>query len=154
MSVSTKVPGRWKTTHARGKDLKREWFVVDAADRILGRLCTQVALVLMGKHKPTYVPYLDTGDCVVVLNAGKVRLSGSKPQTKMYQRFSGYPSGRKEVTFQQLKAKRPERIVEIAVRGMLPGGTLGDHMFSKLKVYPAGEHPHVAQQPKPFPLKV
>lgn len=154
MTASTKVPGRWKTSITRGREIKREWFVVDADGKILGRLATQVALVLMGKHKPTYVPNLDTGDHVVVLNAGKVRVTGSKAQDKTYQRFSGYPSGRKVVSYQNLKAKKPELIIEHAVRGMLPKKTLGDHMYSKLKVYPGTEHPHQAQQPKPFPLKV
>jgi large subunit ribosomal protein L13 len=154
MPASTRVPGHWKTSITRGADVRREWFIVDATDRILGRLATQVALVLMGKHKPTYIPNLDTGDHVVVLNAGKIRLTGNKAQTKKYQSFSGYPSGRKEMSYRTLMDKRPERIIEAAVRGMLPKKTLGDHMFTKLKVYAGAEHPHQAQLPKPFPLKV
>lgn len=154
MPASKKVPGKWKTTNTRGSDVRRDWFVLDASGRILGRLATQVATVLMGKHKPTYVPYIDTGDHVIVLNAGKVCVTGRKEQQKTYKRFTGYPSGLKEIGYAKLKAKRPERIIEMAVRGMLPKSNLGDHMYKKLKVYPTAEHPHAAQTAKPFPLKV
>lgn len=154
MALPKKTPGRWKTTPTKGKKLRREWFVLDAADHILGRMATQVAIVLMGKHKPTYAPYIDTGDHVIVLNAEKVRMTGKKEQVKRYQRFSGYPSGRREIPYATVKRKHPERIVEHAIRLMLPKTTLGDHMYKKLKVYSGPEHRQQAQMPKPFPLKV
>jgi large subunit ribosomal protein L13 len=154
MPESKRTPGRWKTTITRAGDVRRDWFVLDAAEQTLGRLASQVATVLMGKHKPTYVPYLDTGDHVIVLNAGRVRLTGRKEQVKVYKKFTGYPGGLREIPFARVKAKRPERIIEHAVRGMLPKTNLGDAMARKLKVYRGGDHPHQAQCPKPFPLKV
>lgn len=131
----------------------REWFLVDAKDQILGRLATRVATVLMGKHKPTYTPFLDTGDFVVVVNADKIRLTGKKPVQKVYKRFSGYPGGQKEVPFAVEFAKHPEEVVRQAVLDMLPRGTLGRQQIQKLKVYRGADHPHKAQQPKPLEIQ-
>ncbi len=142
-----------KSFLAGAKTHRAEWFVVDAKDRILGRLATRIAMVLMGKHKPTYTPFLDTGDFVVVLNAEKIRLTGRKPEQKVYKRFSGYPGGQKEVPFAVEIAKRPEEVVRHAVLDMLPRGTLGRQQISKLKVYRGAEHPHAAQQPKPLEIR-
>lgn len=142
-----------KSFVASAKTLSPEWFVVDAKDRILGRLATRVAMVLMGKHKPTYTAFLDTGDFVVVLNADKIRLTGKKALTKVYQRYSGYPGGRKTVSFAEQMAKRPEEVIRAAVKNMLPRGTLGRQRISKLKVYRGGEHPHGAQAPKLLEMK-
>jgi large subunit ribosomal protein L13 len=135
------------------KTLKQEWFVVDAKDRILGRLATRVAMVLMGKHKPTYTPFLDTGDFVVVLNADKIRLTGKKAETKVYRRFSRYPGGQKEIPFLDELSRRPEQVIRHAVLDMLPRGTLGRQRINKLKVYRGTEHPHQAQQPKALEIK-
>ncbi len=142
-----------KSFVASAKTHVREWFVVDAKDQILGRLATRVATVLMGKHKPTYTPFLDTGDFVVVVNADKVRLTGKKPTQKVYKRFSGYPGGQKEVPFAVEFAKHPEEVVRHAVLDMLPRGTLGRQQIQKLKVYRGADHPHKAQQPKPLEIK-
>lgn len=130
------------------KTRRQEWFVIDAADRILGRLGTKVATILMGKHKPTWTPFLDSGDHVIVLNADKVRLTGRKPEQKKYQRFSGYPGGRREIPFQTYFQKHPEEVVRHAVLDMLPRGTLGRQMIGKLHVYRGDKHPHQAQQPR------
>jgi large subunit ribosomal protein L13 len=135
------------------KTLKQDWFIVDAKDRILGRLATRVAMVLMGKHKPNYTPFLDTGDFVVVLNAGKIRLSGKKAETKVYKRFSRFPGGQREIPFLDELARRPEQVIRHAVLDMLPRGTLGRQQINKLKVYAGTEHPHQAQQPKPLEIK-
>jgi large subunit ribosomal protein L13 len=135
------------------KDQKRDWYLVDAKDRILGRLATRVAMVLMGKHRPDYTPFLDTGDFVVVLNADKVRLTGRKAEQKVYKRFSGYPGGQKEVPFASEIARRPEEVVRHAVLDMLPRGTLGRQQITKLKVYRGAEHPHQAQQLKALEVK-
>lgn len=132
--------------------LDRQWFVVDAADQTLGRLASEVARVLRGKNKPTYTPHLDTGDFVVVINAEKVRVSGNKPTQKLYRRHSGRPGGMKTETFAHLQARLPERIIETAVKGMLPHNALGRQLFRKLKVYRGAEHPHAAQQPQPLAL--
>jgi large subunit ribosomal protein L13 len=142
-----------KSFLAGAKTHVREWFVVDAKDQILGRLATRVAMVLMGKHKPTYTPFLDTGDFVVVVNADKIRLTGKKPLQKVYKRFSGYPGGQKEVPFAVEFAKHPEEVVRHAVLDMLPRGTLGRQQIRKLKVYRGADHPHKAQQPKPLEIK-
>jgi large subunit ribosomal protein L13 len=128
--------------------VEREWWVVDATDMRLGRLATEVARLLRGKHKPYFAPYLDCGDHVIVVNASKVVLSGQKSDTKVYQRHSGYPGGLKTRRFGELMKVRPERVVELAVRGMLPKNRLGSQMYRKLKVYAGSEHPHEAQQPK------
>lgn len=132
--------------------VQREWWVVDATDMRLGRLATEVARLLRGKHKPYFAPYLDCGDHVIVINASKVALSGQKSDTKVYQRHSGYPGGLKTRRFGELMKVRPERVVELAVRGMLPKNRLGSQMYRKLKVYAGPEHPHDAQQPKPLVL--
>lgn len=142
-----------KSFLASAKTHQHEWYVVDAKDRILGRLATRVAMVLMGKHKPTYTPFLDTGDFVVVVNADQIRLTGRKPEQKVYKRFSGYPGGQKEVPFAIEFAKHPEEVVRHAVLNMLPRGTLGRQQIQKLKVYRGTAHPHAAQQPKPLEIK-
>jgi large subunit ribosomal protein L13 len=132
------------------KDIRHAWYVVDATDQVLGRLATRVAKVLSGKHRPNWVPYLDTGDFVVVTNAAKIRLTGNKFDEKMYHRHTGYPGGLKSISAKDLQAKSPERVIEAAVRGMLPHTKLGRKQFKKLKVYKSGNHPHEAQQPKPL----
>lgn len=128
--------------------IERNWFVVDAADQRLGRLASEIAMVLRGKNKPTYTPHLDTGDFVIVVNADKVVVTGKKSSQKVYRRHSGRPGGMKTETFTQLQARLPERIIEQAVKGMLPKNTLGRQLFTKLKVYSGPEHPHQAQQPQ------
>jgi large subunit ribosomal protein L13 len=132
------------------KDIRHAWYVVDATDQVLGRLATRVAKVLSGKHRPNWVPYLDTGDFVVVTNAAKIRLTGNKFDEKIYHRHTGYPGGLKSISAKDLQAKSPERVLEAAVRGMLPHTKLGRKQFKKLKVYKGGNHPHEAQQPKPL----
>ena len=134
-----------KTYSTKASDVKREWHVVDASGKTLGRLASQVAKLLMGKHKPIYVPYLDTGDYVVVVNAAKVSVTGKKAEQKIYYRHSGYPGGLKSVTFENLLARHPTRVIELAVKGMLPKNRLGRAMFKKLRVYHGGGHPHQAQ---------
>jgi len=134
-----------KTYSPSATDIKREWQVVDASGQVLGRLASQVAKLLMGKHKSIYTPHLDTGDYVMVLNAAKVELSGKKANQKIYYRHSGYPGGLKEITFRELFSKDPTRVVEAAVKGMLPKSRLGRAMFKKLRVYAGSEHPHHAQ---------
>lgn len=141
-----------KTTLPTPASLDRQWYLVDAADMTLGRLASEVASVLRGKNKPTYTPHLDAGDFVVVINAEKVRVSGNKATQKLYRRHSGRPGGMKTETFTHLQARLPERIVETAVRGMLPHNALGRQLFRKLKVYKGSEHPHTAQQPQPLAL--
>ncbi|MEB3184081.1 MAG: 50S ribosomal protein L13 [Cyanobacteriota bacterium] len=141
-----------KTSQPSPDSLDRQWYVVDAADQTLGRLASEVARVLRGKNKPIYTPHLDTGDFVVVINAEKVRVSGNKPTQKLYRRHSGRPGGMKTETFAHLQARLPERIVETAVKGMLPHNALGRQLFRKLKVYRGAEHPHAAQQPQPLAL--
>ncbi len=141
-----------KTTLPSLDTLDRQWYVVDAADQTLGRLASEVAQVLRGKNKPTYTPHLDTGDFVVVINADKIRISGNKPTQKLYRRHSGRPGGMKTETFAHLQGRLPERIVEVAIKGMLPHNALGRQMFRKLKVYKGAEHPHAAQQPQPLAL--
>jgi len=134
------------------QEIRRAWWLVDADGLTLGRLSTVVASRLTGKHKPSYTPFLDTGDHVVVVNAAKVKLTGRKLQDKIYRHHSGYPGGLKEITAGKLLAKHPERIVEIAVKGMLPKGPLGRQMARKLKVYAGSSHPHEAQKPEPLRL--
>jgi large subunit ribosomal protein L13 len=142
-----------QTYHAKPADLSPQWHVVDAADQVLGRLCTQIATVLMGKHKPTYTPHQDTGDFVVVLNAAKVRMTGKKLDHKVLEHFTGHPSGRKTKTYRNVLEDTPERLIEASVRRMLPKTKLGRQMLSKLKVYAGDEHPHQAQQPEPLQLQ-
>jgi len=142
-----------KTYSAKPKDINREWFAVDAAGIPLGRLATQVATILRGKHKPMYTPSMDVGDYIIVINAEKVVMTGRKAQTKMYYRHSGYPGGLKETTFDKLIVKHPTRVIELAVKGMLPHNSLGRQMFRKLKVYAGSDHPHTAQQPKVLDIR-
>ena len=141
-----------KTSVPSIDSIDRQWYLVDAENQTLGRLATEVASVLRGKNKASYTPHLDTGDFVVVINADKVRVSGSKPQHKLYRRHSGRPGGMKVETFAHLQERLPERIVEKAIKGMLPHNVLGRQMFRKLKVYKGAEHPHAAQQPQPLQL--
>jgi large subunit ribosomal protein L13 len=131
--------------------IDRRWFLVDAEGKVLGRLATRVAHVLRGKHKPTFAPHLDVGDHVVVINAGKVHLTGRKLTNKMYRWHSGYIGGLREVTAERMLKSHPERVIEWAVQGMLPKGRLGRAMARKLKVYKGAEHPHAAQKPEPLP---
>ena len=133
-------------------DVERTWHVIDATDVVLGRLASQVATLLRGKHKATFAPHVDNGDFVIVINADKVALTGNKRETKLAYRHSGYPGGLRSVTYAELLEKRPERAIEKAVRGMLPKKSLAAQQLSKLKVYTGGEHPHAAQQPKPFEI--
>ncbi|AQR64132.1 50S ribosomal protein L13 [Aquaspirillum sp. LM1] len=137
-----------KTFSAKPHEVKREWFVVDATDKVLGRLAAEIAHRLRGKHKPEFTPHVDTGDFIVVVNAEKIRVTGTKAQDKKYYRHSGYPGGIYERTFTEMQQQFPERVLEKAVKGMLPKGPLGYAMLSKLKVYAGNEHPHSAQQPK------
>jgi large subunit ribosomal protein L13 len=137
-----------KTFVATPSTIKREWFVVDATDKTLGRLSTEIARRLRGKHKPEYTPHMDTGDYIVVVNVEKLTVTGNKAEDKMYYAHTGYPGGLKETNFSKLQAKKPEMILEKAVKGMLPKGPLGRAMFRKLKVYAGAEHNHVAQQPQ------
>ncbi|NJO77499.1 MAG: 50S ribosomal protein L13 [Cyanobacteria bacterium RM1_2_2] len=133
--------------------IERNWYIVDAANQRLGRLASEVAMVLRGKNKPIYTPHLDTGDFVVVINAEKIEVTGKKRSQKLYRRHSGRPGGMKTETFTQLQARLPERIVEQAVKGMLPKNALGRQLFTKLKVYAGSEHPHQAQKPEVLELK-
>ena len=141
-----------KTSIPQIDSIERQWYLVDAENQTLGRLATEVASVLRGKNKASYTPHLDTGDFVVVVNADKVKVSGSKPQQKLYRRHSGRPGGMKVETFAHLQERLPERIVEKAIKGMLPHNALGRQMYRKLKVYKGAEHPHSAQQPQPLQL--
>ncbi|MEN5073239.1 50S ribosomal protein L13 [Isoptericola cucumis] len=133
-------------------EVQRDWYVVDATDVVLGRLASQVATLLRGKHKPTFAPHVDGGDFVIVINADKVALSGNKRETKLAYRHSGYPGGLRSVNYGELLEKNPERAVEKAVNGMLPKTSLGRAQLGKLKVYRGSEHPHAAQQPQPFEI--
>ena len=136
-----------KTFSAKTHEVKRDWFVVDANNKVLGRMATEIARRLRGKHKAEYTPHADTGDYIVVLNAEKVRVTGSKFTDKLYYRHSGYPGGIKSMSFDKLQKKDPVRIIELAVKGMLPRNPLGREMYRKLKVYVGEAHPHTAQQP-------
>ncbi len=137
-----------KTISAKPHEVKRDWYVVDASGKVLGRLAAEIARRLRGKHKTIYTPHVDTGDFVVVVNAGKVRVTGRKATDKTYYRHSQFAGGLKSDSFEKLQARRPGRVLELAVRGMLPRGPLGYAMLKKLKVYAGGDHPHSAQQPK------
>jgi large subunit ribosomal protein L13 len=136
----------------KGLEQHRQWHIVDADGMTVGRLASEVAHILMGKHKPTYTPFLDTGDHVIVINASKVVLKGNKLDDKFYRRHSGFPGGLKEISARDLLAKRPVRLVELAIKGMLPKTKLGRAMISKLKVYAGAEHPHGAQKPAPLAI--
>ncbi|MFZ5757843.1 MAG: 50S ribosomal protein L13 [Pseudomonadota bacterium] len=137
-----------KTFSAKAHEVKRDWFVIDADGKTLGRMATEIAHRLRGKHKPEYTPHVDTGDYIVVINAGKIRVTGAKATDKVYYRHTEYPGGIREETFEKLVARKPERVIEIAVKGMLPHNPLGRAMLRKLKVYAGAEHPHTAQQPR------
>ncbi|MGD9888536.1 MAG: 50S ribosomal protein L13 [Halothiobacillaceae bacterium] len=137
-----------KTLSAKPAEVTRDWFVVDASGKTLGRMATEIARRLRGKHKAEYTPHVDTGDYVIVINAEKVRVTGNKVQDKMYHHHTGYIGNLKSISFGKLIDKSPQRPIEIAVKGMLPKNPLGRQMFSKLKVYAGTEHPHVAQQPR------
>lgn len=139
-----------KTYSVKASEIERDWYVVDATDQVLGRLATQVASVLRGKHKPIYSTHLDTGDYVVVVNAERVRLTGNKAEQKAYFRHSGYMGGERFIPYQKMLEQHPERVIKLAVKGMLPKNTLGRHMLKKLKVYAGPEHPHAPQSPQPF----
>ena len=141
-----------RTFSPKAADIQRQWHVIDASDVVLGRLASQVAVLLRGKHKPIFAPHLDTGDFVIVVNAAKVALTGTKLTDKRLYRHSGYPGGISSVTYGELLAKHPERLVETAVRGMLPKNTLGRNTLRKLKVYAGPDHPHQAQQPVPYTI--
>ncbi len=136
------------TYSAKPSDIKHDWYIVDASGKTLGRLATEIARRLRGKHKPEYTPHMDTGDYIVVINAKEVKVTGNKTTDKIYHHHTGFPGGLKSITFDKLIAKKPERIIEKAVKGMLPRGPLGRDMYRKLKVYPGAEHKHSAQQPK------
>jgi large subunit ribosomal protein L13 len=142
-----------RTPFPSATDVKRDWWVVDATDVVLGRLATTVAMRLCGKSKAGWTPFLDTGDHVVILNADKIRLTGAKEKDKMYRRHTGFPGGLREIPAGKLRAKKPEKMIEEAVWGMLPKGPLGRKMFKKLKVYRGSEHPHSAQQPKALAIR-
>jgi len=137
-----------KTFSAKPETVKRDWFVIDAEDKVLGRLATEIARRLRGKHKAEYTPHVDTGDYIVVINAEKVVVTGNKFKNKMYHRHTGYPGGLKSISFDKLQAHKPEMIIEKAVKGMLPKNPLGRDMFRKLKVFAGAEHDHAAQQPQ------
>jgi len=137
-----------KTYSAKAEDVARDWYVVDAADMTLGRLASAIAHRLRGKHKAEYTPHVDTGDYIVVVNAEKVKVTGAKSTDKMYHHHTGYPGGLKSISFEKLIDKAPERVIQGAVKGMLPRNPLGRAMFKKLKVYAGSEHPHAAQQPQ------
>jgi large subunit ribosomal protein L13 len=139
-----------KTFVVKAGDIEREWFVVDAAGKNLGRLATQIAAILRGKHKPTFTPSLDVGDFVIVINADKITVTGNKLQDKKYYRYSLYPGGLREQSLATVLARHPERAIEHAVRGMLPKNRLGRAMIKKLKVYAGNSHPHAAQKPRPL----
>lgn len=143
-----------KTFMAKAEEVKRKWYVVDADGKPLGRLASQVASVLRGKNKPSYTPHVDTGDHVIVINAEKVVLTGNKLNDKLYRHHSGWPGGLKEIKYSQMMAKSPEKVIELAVKGMLPHNSLGRSMFTKLKVYKGAEHEHQAQKPEVLEINV
>ena len=142
-----------KTFSAKAHEVKRDWFVVDASNKVLGRLATEIARRLRGKHKAEYTPHVDTGDYIVVTNAEKLTVTGRKFKDKIYYSHSGHPGGIKEISFEKLQKKDPARIIELAVKGMLPKNPLGREMFRKLKIYVGSEHPHEAQQPKKLEIE-
>ena len=141
-----------KTYTAKPETVRREWFLVDAEDKTLGRLASEIAKRLRGKHKPVYTPHVDTGDYIVVINADKIRVTGNKETDKMYYRHTGYIGNLKSISLDKLRALHPERIIESAVKGMLPRNPLGRSMFKKLKVFAGAKHDHAAQQPQPLDI--
>jgi large subunit ribosomal protein L13 len=142
-----------KTLSAKKAGIQRRWYLIDADDKVLGRMASRIATILRGKHKPIYTPHVDTGDHVIVINASKIRLTGNKRQEKFYAWHSGYPGGFKSILAGKLLAQRPQRVIELAVKGMLPKNKLGRAMLKKLKVYAGPDHPHQAQQPKPLEVE-
>lgn len=140
------------TFMANPQNVERKWYVVDAEGKTLGRLASQVAAILRGKHKPTFTPHVDCGDYVIIVNAEKIKVTGKKYTDKIYYRHSGYPGGQKAISFEQMIAKRPVRVLELAIKGMLPHNRLGRQMYRKLKVYEGPEHPHAAQKPEPLEI--
>jgi len=142
-----------KTFSTTPKDIEREWFVVDAGEKVLGRMATQVATILRGKNKPYYAPHLDTGDHVIIVNADKITVTGRKMEQKTYTRYTGHPGGLRTRTLQERMARHPEEVVRDAIKGMMPRGPLGRQMMRKLHVYAGPEHPHMAQQPVPLVLE-
>ena len=142
-----------KTLSAKPAEVRRDWYLVDASDKVLGRLAVEIAQRLRGKHKPEFTPHVDTGDYIVVVNSAKIRVTGRKAENKKYHRHSGYPGGIYATTFAKMQARFPTRALELAVKGMLPKGPLGYAMFRKMKVYPGVQHPHTAQQPKTLEIK-
>lgn len=141
------------TFSAKLKDIKHDWYIIDASNKTLGRLASVIASHLRGKHKPEFTPHIDTGDYIVVTNADKIHVTGNKESDKIYYRYSGYPGGMKATSFGNLMKKKPKRVLELAVKGMLPKGPLGRQMFRKLKVYAGPEHPHTAQNPQILEIK-
>ena len=141
------------TYYAKPKEIVQEWLIIDAEDQVLGRLATKAAHILKGKHKPQYTPHIDTGDFVIIINADKIRLTGNKAEQKTYYRHSGYPGGLKSESFKRAMERHPERVIEHAVKGMLPKNTLGRAQGMKLKVYAGPEHPHTAQKPRKIELE-
>ena len=141
-----------KSYMAKANEVERKWYIIDAEDKVLGRLATEVASILKGKKKPIYTPHVDTGDFVIIINAEKIKLTGNKWDQKLHIYHTGYPGGRREVSYQQLRKKRPEKIIELAVKGMLPKSRLGRKMFKKLKVYSGAQHPHAAQMPEVYEI--
>ena len=142
-----------KTYYAKPQEVEREWVLIDATDQVLGRVATKAATILKGKNKPQYTPHIDTGDFVIIINADKIRVTGTKVTSKEYYRHSGHPGGLKKETFQEAMEKHPERVIEHAVKGMLPKNTLGRAMGMKLKVYAGAEHPHAAQKPREIKIE-
>jgi large subunit ribosomal protein L13 len=142
-----------KTFVATKKDIERKWYVVDAKDKILGRLASKVAVILRGKHKPIFTPHIDTGDGVIVINASKIRVTGRKLKQKVYRRYSGYPGGLREVTLETMLDKKPTTVIKLAVQRMLPGGPLGRDLIKKLKIYADEKHTHAAQNPIVLEIK-
>ncbi|MBP2025988.1 50S ribosomal protein L13 [Peptoniphilus stercorisuis] len=139
-----------KSYMAKANEVERKWYIIDAEGKVLGRLATEIATILRGKNKPIYTPHVDTGDFVIVINAEKVELTGNKWSDKVHAYHTGYPGGRKEIPYNQLREKHPERLIEYAVKGMLPKGSLGSQMYRKLNVYAGSEHPHDAQKPEVY----
>lgn len=140
----------YKTKSAKNEEVQRDWHLIDAENMVVGRMSTEIARLLRGKHKPSYTPHVDTGDYVVIINAELVRFTGNKMKDKEYITYSGYPGGQKRKRAEEVLAKHPERLIESAVRGMLPKNRLGRQMFKKLFIYTGGEHPHQAQKPEPY----
>ncbi len=141
-----------KTFSAKPETVQHNWYVVDASGKVLGRLASEIALRLRGKHKPEFTPHVDTGDYIVVLNVDKLRVTGRKAQNKIYHRHTGYPGGIYSTNFTKLQARHPDRVLRLAVKGMLPKGPLGYAMIKKMKMYTGADHPHTAQQPKPLEI--